>query len=320
MTDITILKSGPFTTIQDQGRFGVQHLGVPRSGVLDHDALIIGNHLLGNKAQTSAFEICFGGFEARFDNHCHLTLTGSSAAKLQHLNHKGQQTDHPAGTVIKIAPGDIITIPPFGDSLSVLLCVSGGIDVPAVYGSCSTTTNARLGGHEGRILQASDILKLGKTGKAPPIPSAPLPLDKLFAKPTILRLLFGPQDHWFTSEALANLSAEPYQILPQTSRMGMRLAGPSLPHKGPADIISDAMMRGTIQVPADGQPIIAMADHGTMGGYCKIGTIISADLSALGRLRPHDKISFEVVTMAEAQKYRLQHQQMIDHLLESLAS
>lgn len=301
---IEILTSGPFSTIQDKGRFGYQHLGVPTSGALDGDGLLIGNALLGNAPHDSAIEICFGGFSAKAHQDCAICLTGSITAHLVITAQDGTKTTYEAGRTVTIRSGDICEIPPFGDSLSCLLCLSGGIDVPVIYGSRSTTVTAKLGGYEGRILAAGDKLALTSHQARPIRDAAPDAYADLFAKPSRLRILFGPQDFWFTAEALDALTAAPYRISPQTSRMGMRLIGACLAHKGPADIVSDGMVRGAIQVPADGQPILAMADHGTMGGYTKIGCVISADNAAMGRLRPHDEVRFEVATHSEAEAAR----------------
>ena len=159
------------------------------------------------------------------------------------------------------------------------------------------------------------MLPLGQSHIKPaPEPRAISP--DIFGKQKKFHIILGPQDFWFTADALATLVADSYKISAQTSRMGMRLIGPELAHKQAADIISDAMMRGVLQVPADGQPIIAMADHGTMGGYAKIGCVISSQISALGRLRPHDEISFDIVTNKQAQKITAAHQLQLKRALK----
>ena len=301
---IEIQIAGPFTTIQDRGRQGYQHIGVPTSGALDDDALLLGNALIGNHESCAAIEICFGGFQASVDRPTALCLTGS--IKAQMIIHKptGKRLEIACAVPVVAEDGDRIEIPPFGDTLSAVLAIGGGIDVALIYGSRSTTVNAMLGGLEGRCLQDGDKLDCGNSDTQNAQASA---CDKdlyeaHFAPQTTLRIIAGPQDFWFTPEALATLTTTPFLVSPQTSRMGMRLSGESLAHKGPADIISDGMVRGAIQVPADGQPIIAMADHGTMGGYTKIACVISADLGALGRLRPNLKITFEMVTEKEAKQ------------------
>lgn len=320
MGGIEILAAGPYSTIQDKGRSGYQHLGVPISGALDDHALMIGNTLIGNSPDCSAIEICFGGFAALFHQACTISLTGSVTAQITHHDGTGKQTIFAAATPIPIRTGERIEIPSFGDSLSVLLCLSGGLDLPLLYGSQSTTPNAKLGGLDGRILQKGDHLSLGPSGQKSMLSMSAYQADSLkafFAKPQMLRIMLGPQDFWFTNEAIVNLTKAPYKVLPQTSRMGMRLAGAHLAHKGPADIVSDGMIRGAIQVPADGQPIIAMADHGTMGGYTKIGCVISADIAAMGRLRPLDEISFATVTDQEATQAARQKQAEIAAILSA---
>lgn len=303
---VTILQAGPYSTIQDRGRFGYQHLGVPTGGALDREALAIGNILLGNEPNTNGIEICFGGFSIQYDVASRITLVGSIGAKLTVETPAGEISEYQTCDVIEVGAGDIITVPPFGDSLSVLLCIAGGLDVPVIYGGTGATPNAKIGGIEGRILQAGDVVPLGKAGGTPALSHHCQ--REIFAKRTTLRLMLGPQDFWFKQEAIEALLETTYKVSPQTSRMGMRLQGAALPHKGPADIISDAMMRGVLQVPADGQPIIAMADHGTMGGYTKIGCIIAADIDALGRIRPGDVISFTSVTAEEAALALQQHE------------
>ena len=317
MTNLTILQAGPFSSLQDAGRIGYQHLGVPRSGALDLDALLLGNMLLGNAPNTSAIEICFGNFVAEVSHAIAVTLTGSKTACLVRHRRSLPNETYQAGAIVRLEAGDRLEIPPFGDSLSVLLCISGGFDVPYVYGSQSTTINASLGGFQGRCLQDDDVIPLCQSD-IPPLPETRAILPETFSKQTKFNIILGPQDFWFTADALSSLAANSYKISAQTSRMGMRLIGPELPHKQAADIISDAMMRGVLQVPADGQPIIAMADHGTMGGYTKIGCVISSQISALGRLRPHDEISFEIITNHDAQMLARAHQTALSGAITSL--
>lgn len=298
MAELRIETAGPCSTVQDKGRAGWQALGVPEGGVLDSEALQIGNALLGNPAGQPAIEICQGGFVARLaGGDIKICLAGSNEAVLEILSKKGKARRIPPYTVCDIRAGEQLKIQPFRDSLSVLLCLAADLDLPSLYGSQSTTANAGIGGLDGRLLAAGDRLHLhALTSAQAGFLAEPPPLTA----PRQLRIIFGPQDDWFTEEACASLIDSSWQITPQLSRMGMRLAGPKLEHRGPADIISDGIVRGHIQVPADGQPIILMADHGTTGGYAKIATVISADLPGLGRLRPGAEITLAAVTLEEA--------------------
>lgn len=298
MADLLIQSAGPCSTVQDDGRVGWQALGVPEGGVLDREALQIGNALLGNPPGQPAIEICQGGFMAELaGSDIKLCLGGSSEAVLEILSKKGDARRIPPYTACEIRAGEQLKIRPFKDSLSVLLCLAAELDLPSLYGSLGTTANAGIGGLDGRLLAAGDRLGLrALTTAQAGFLAEPPPLEA----PGQLHIIFGPQDDWFTEEARARLIDTSWQVTPQLSRMGMRLAGPKLDHKGPADIISDGIVRGHIQVPAEGQPIILMADHGTTGGYAKIATVISADLSGLGRLRPGGALTFEAVTLEEA--------------------
>jgi biotin-dependent carboxylase-like uncharacterized protein len=298
MAELHIETAGPCSTVQDGGRIGWQALGVLEGGVLDREALQTGNALLGNPAGQPAIEICQGGFVAGLaGSPVKICLAGSSEAVLEVLSKKGEARRIPPYTACDIQAGEQLTIRPFKDSLSVLLCLAADLDLPSLYGSQGTTANAGIGGLDGRLLAAGDRLGLRQLTSAR---AGFLAEPPQLAAPSQLRIIFGPQDDWFTGEARARLTDSSWQVTPQLSRMGMRLAGPKLAHCGPADIISDGIVRGHIQVPAEGQPIILMADHGTTGGYAKIATVISADLPGLGRLRPGAAITFATVTLEEA--------------------
>jgi antagonist of KipI len=182
------------------------------------------------------------------------------------------------------------------------LAIAGGIAIPPTLGSRSTHLISSLGGFEGRALRAGDLLPLGDPARAPRRTAAALteslvPLPDHHAR---IRVLPGPQADYFTPEALDLLQSQPYIVGQNSDRMGFRLNGPRLPHARGADIISDATPLGVLQVPASGQPILLMADRQTSGGYPKIATVISADISVAGQLGPGDTIEFAVCDMREA--------------------
>ena len=181
-----------------------------------------------------AIEICFGGFWQKQNSHV-ISCHRQCSAQVKITSKSGIETIYEAGTIVPVEIDDVIEIPPFGDSLSCLLCITGGFDVPVIYGSSATTTNAGLGGFQGRILQAGDRLSIATPPHkiAPSIPHlSKQAYQQAMQKPQTLRLILGPQDFWFTSQALETLTKSPYQISPQTSRMGMRLSGQALRIKG----------------------------------------------------------------------------------------
>jgi biotin-dependent carboxylase-like uncharacterized protein len=167
------------------------------------------------------------------------------------------------------------------------VALAGGVDVPVVLGARATCLVAGFGGHEGRALRAGDVLGAGP-------PPAPPPEAVARAGPPAsearVRVVLGPQHHHFDRTALERFLGEAWRVAPASDRVGLRLAGPPLAHRGPAEIVTDGMVPGCVQVPPDGQPILALADGPTTGGYPKIATVVADDLAALGQLVPGEGI------------------------------
>jgi biotin-dependent carboxylase-like uncharacterized protein len=296
---LKILSPGLHTTVQDLGRFGYQNIGVPVSGALDGFGLRLANALVGNPQGAAAVEILVSGpvLEIAADS-ARLALIGTGAS----LDIRGQKARVvAAGQSVTVQRGDIVQIAPGCQSACCYLAVEGGIPVPHVLGSASTYVRAALGGLNGRALQPEDLVPLAiasspeRTELRAPSPS-PAPVDQ----PT--RVVLGPQQNYFRTEALATLLDAEFRVSNDTDRMGMRLDGPVLRHRGGWDIISDAIATGSIQVPGSGQPIVLLADHQTTGGYPKIATVISADLPKLGRCRPGDPLRFVSVELEAAEE------------------
>jgi biotin-dependent carboxylase-like uncharacterized protein len=204
------------------------------------------------------------------------------------------------GRSVVAREGNVLSFRERRSGLRAYVAFAGGIDVPPVLGSRSTDLLAGFGGHEGRALRDGDRLALGRAGLAREDAGAraaatPPPLRAL-------RVVLGPQDDMFTDEAHARLSSESFAVSPLSDRMGCRLSGPPLTHRQAGEMLSDGMIPGCIQVPRDGQPIVALADSGTTGGYAKIATVVRADLPRLAQLVPGDQVRFEVVRVEEAQR------------------
>ena len=206
----------------------------------------------------------------------------------------------------RLVRGQALKIGALTGSAVAYLAVAGGFDVAPVMGSQSTLTRGGIGGLEGRALRVDDVLALRQPTAAEREEAMLPPLDLL--PPPRIRIVLGPQDDHFTPAGLETLLASTYTVSRASDRMGMRLDGPTLEHsaKG-ANIISDGIAPGSIQVPGNGLPIILLADRQTTGGYPKVATVISADLPALGRMTPGAKVSFAAVDIdaAEAAARRL---------------
>ena len=302
MACLTINNAGPYTSIQDKGRTGYQALGVPEGGAVDPDARIIANWLVGRPAETAGFEIFIGGLSFHTDTALAVALGGSLSDRLSITSASGQTREEPAGQTVYLQAGDSLTIPPLRGSNLVFLAVSARLDLPAVFGSVGVSANAKIGGLEGGMLKTGDKLALTDVNAAPTERQLPSPLADLFTPQDSFRVVLGPQDFCFDASEIDRLVSADWQLTTRMDRMGLRLSGPALKHKTSADILSDGIVKGAIQVPGDGQPIILMADHQTTGGYTKIATVISADLARLTRLPAHRMISFTVVSQPEAEQ------------------
>jgi biotin-dependent carboxylase-like uncharacterized protein len=301
---LLIEKPGMFTTVQDLGRRGYQMQGVPVAGAMDGAALRLGNILLGNERgpsdpEPAGLEITVLGPSIRVTegSGC-FAVTGAEAG----VTKNGLAL--PCWTVHRADAGDVIAFgPPKGGASRSYFCVSGGIDVPLVMGSRSTCTRGKFGGHEGRVLKAGDVLSTGSPDafqaeceglSCPPHLRPPRDPD------APLRVIPGPQDDLFTEEGIAAFYSSEYVITNSADRMGFRMDGPVISHKKGADIISDAICPGSVQVPGYGQPIVMLADRQTTGGYAKIATVCAVDVENLAQRLPGGKVRFEKITVEAA--------------------
>lgn len=303
---LRVVSPGLLTTVQDRGRIGYQSLGVPVSGAMDLLSFEAANAIVGNPPGTEAFEIAYQGPTLAIESgSLRIAYVGGEAA-IEIVARTGETRRLPPLQSERLVAGDLLRVGALVGSAIGYLAIEGGIDVPPFLGSRATLTRGGIGGYKGRALAAGDIVAL-RRAEAPVRDEVRLPSLDLSC-PKRYRVVLGPQADYFTPEAIATLLSATYTITPATDRMGMRVEGPKLQHD-PAlgfDIVSDGIAPGTIQVPGNGLPIILLADRQTTGGYPKIATVISADLPALGRLRPGGQVAFEKVSVEEAQAlYRI---------------
>jgi biotin-dependent carboxylase-like uncharacterized protein len=292
MDAFEVVQPGLLTTVQDRGRYGYQKYGVPVSGAVDDIALRLGNRLVGNPSDAAGIEITVLGPTLRARADAVIALTGAETrAELD-----GARIPH--ATSLRVRAGQMLSIGRCIRGLRCYLAVAGGIDVPVLLGSRSTNLVARFGGFQGRALAAGDVLAVGP----PAAPSEDLAGRTVpprwypgFESPVTVRVVLGPQADGFTSEGLGTFLGSAYQVTQQTDRMGCRLDGPTITHRGAADILSDWIPLGAVQVPGNGQPIILLADRQTTGGYTKIATVIAPDLGRVAQSRPGDSIRFQAI-------------------------
>jgi antagonist of KipI len=326
---ITVLKPGMLSTLQDSGRYGFQHLGVPVSGAMDFFSHRIANILADNKTDEATLEITLRGPRLRFERDALIALCGAD------LSPTIDGAIAPEGKAVRVRAGAVLD---FGDSVAgcrAYLAIHGGFDVPVVMGSRSTYASARIGGLDGRALRRGDVLSPGnaKSSAYPGLAQALAASKRSFAAPKwavnqhieklgrslqIVRILVGR--HWdaFPNAARDLLTAQDFRVAPDSNRMGCRLEGPGVVAGGPAEILSEAVTFGTIQIPPSGNPIVLMADRQTIGGYPKIAEVAAVDLHLLAQLRPGDRLRFELVSLAQAQALWLKREQEIITIREAV--
>ena len=296
METIKILDAGLLTTVQDLGRYGFQRYGVSASGVMDEYSAKIANKLVGNKVGEAVLETTLKGVQIEFLQNTAVAITGGNCDVT--LN----------GTKIElwqsylVNRGDILKMGICRSGLRNYLAFAGGIDVPIIMNSKSTNLKAKVGGFNGRKLMIGDILSVG-VGSL----EAPLTLNKhyipTYSKDIKVGVILGQQDDHFTEAGIKTFLNETYTVTQESDRMGIRLSsvsGATIEHKNGADIISDGITFGAIQVPGSGQPIVMMADRQTTGGYTKIGNVISSDLAKLAQATPGTKVKFVEYTLEQA--------------------
>lgn len=293
---ISIVTAGLFTTVQDGGRWGFQAYGMPVAGAMDRYAYNLANILAGNLPGAACLEMTVTGDTIRFETDAYVAICGADMQPSLNGNEAATWSAFP------VAAGSTLACRYAVRGCRTYLAVRGGIDVPAVLGSRSTYTRAAVGGLEGRKLKAGDTLAIGRSD---PADNRPLLLPDAYrpagtGDEITLHVLPGPQDDHFTAAGLATMFASSYTVTDEADRMGYRLEGPKIAHGGKADIVSDALPQGAIQVPGHGMPIIMMADRQTTGGYTKIGTVIGPDLALLAQAKPGDTIRLRQCSDEEA--------------------
>lgn len=290
---IKVIQAGPLTTIQDRGRFGYQRSGIGQAGAMDQEAYAAANKLASNLPGAAVLEMTMMGATLEFTAKHLCALTGADMqAKLDGVPQETYKSFY-------VEAGQTLTLGFAKTGLRGYFAVQGGIDVPKELGSRSTDVKSHLGGLEGRPLKNGDVLEVGESDGLPPIYDS-LPVPELLDEVAV-RAIPGPQEDFFTEKGLDTFYNTSYTVTPQSDRMGIRFDGTAIENKAGVDIISDGITFGSVQIPANGMPIVLMADHQTAGGYAKIATVVSADLPKLAQVKPGNKVRFIKCSILEAQ-------------------
>jgi biotin-dependent carboxylase-like uncharacterized protein len=325
VTMLEIVKPGLSTTVQDLGRPGYYHLGIPLSGAMDRYALVAANLLVGNDEGDAALEAVFMGPEIRFAADATVAVTGAE------LPPKVDGAEQPTWTAFKVKGGQTLSFGFLKGGARAYIAVSGGIDVPVVLGSRSTYPLGALGGHEGRPLQAGDALGIGPA-KRPAREGSNVPADlrRGPAPAPVLRVLTGLYWHRLTQEAGEHFFQDTWKVAPEADRIGYRFRGgrpmefvpreqPFGAGSDPSNIVDSCYPYGSVQVPGGTEPIVLHRDAVSGGGYFMIGTVISADMDLIGQLQPHQPVRFAAVDMAQALGAREERGQQLKRMAAALA-
>ncbi len=312
MEAFAVRNPGPMTTVQDLGRRGFLDRGVPASGALDPFACRAANLLVGNSEGEAVLEITLMGPTLESLAAADIALTGADMK----MTINGNAV--PGWKAIRVSPGDIIRIPRAEEGCRAYLAVTGGIDVPPMMGSRSTFVRAKIGGVGGRGLVKGDRLHRGEGSLAAHPRKLPDSWIPRYGKEITLRALPGPQDDSFGKGIGVFFSAF-YEVTTEADRMGYRLRGPAVEwDEGiPKSIVTEPTTPGNVQIPADGQPIILLVEQ-TSGGYAKIATVISPDLSKVAQAVPGNTVRFERITLENAHRLYREHQELLSGIRESL--
>ena len=278
---LTVLASGPLTTVQDRGRPGWASIGVTRSGAADRQAAALANRLVGNDAAAAVLEVTVGGLQVRAGRTLLVAVSGAPAPVT--VDGRAAPFDAP----LTLRPGQVLGLGNPAVGLRSYLAVRGGIGVPPVLGSRSTDTLSGLGPAP---LRPGDVLPVGALAADEPVVDV-APVRAPSSRP-VLRVLPGPRRDWLAPAAWTALTAEDWTVSPDSDRVGLRLAGPRLDRARTDELPSEGLVPGAVQVPPDGAPVLFLVDHPVTGGYPVLAVVTTDDLPAAAQLRPGDRVRF----------------------------
>jgi antagonist of KipI len=311
---LTVRHAGFITLVQDFGRIGYRRFGVSVGGALDPHALRIANLLVENDEGAAGLEITLGGFRGQFEDRRLVAWCGGG------FDVRIGSLPLPGGHVGAIEPGEELIIDPPKIGCRAWLAISGGIEVPKILDSRSTDLRSEFGGLDGRALRPGDVIPIGAQPNGACQVAGLLRKEKVSAwsAPAIwtstarpspfLRFVRGGDWNRFDPSAHEIIGHQVFTVSQDSNRMGARLDGPLLFRKDYADLISEAVAPGTIQVPPNAKPILLLGDCQTIGGYPKIGHVITVDLALAAQLRPADPVRFREVSLSEAHRFLFQRE------------
>ena len=290
-----VLRPGINSTFQDLGRKNLYHIGIPFSGAMDKRNYLLANELAGNKVNSPIIEFAYQGPLLKFRGEkVNFTITGNVKFKIVK---KTEQEEGNCYQNYKLEDGDHLDIISTYNSVYGYLAISGNYDVRSQWNSCSINTKAQIGSNNGKIIEKNQQIIITDTHSH----ESKKKLEHLDSKIENIRVIKGTNYNYFSESSKKIFFGEKFTVTKLTDRMGMRLEGPKIENIVDTNIKSEGIVKGVIQVPTDGNPIVMLSDHGTIGGYPKIGVVVSSDYDKLVQLPPGSKIKFKEVELSEAE-------------------
>ena len=322
----TANRAGFLTTVQDLGRAGLREFGISPGGALDPHAMRVANLLVGNDESAAGLEITFGGLRLRFADDRIVAWCGGN------FDARTGSTMLPAGHPALVRSGEDLSIESPAIGCRAWVAISGGIDVPIVLGSRSSDLKAGFGGINGRPIRDGEEVPLGKNPERSKNLAEKLDAQRVAPwKPphgwsstaqreALLRFVRGMDESHCASGAMETFSSESFFVSLDSDRMGVRLDGRRLDRSSNADLVSEAVVPGTVQLPPSGKPILLLNDCQTIGGYPKIAHVITVDLSIAAQLRPGDTVRFREVSLADAHRAWLERERDLEQFRHGIES
>jgi len=290
-----ILRAGINTTFQDKGRNNLHHIGIPFSGAMDNRNYLLANKLVGNKLDLPAIEFAYQGPLLRFyGDKINIVITGDVFFKLKQ---KDKEIDGNCYETYQLENEDEINILSTNKSVYGYLAISGKFDLKLQWGSCSINTKANIGSNEGKKLDNEQKIKITKVNEN----IERKKINYLNSKIENIRVIRGTNFNYFSDEGKKDFLEKEFTVSKLSDRMGMRLQGTKIENIRNTNIKSEGLLKGVIQVPADGNPIIMLSDHGTIGGYPKIAVVATVDYDRLVQISPGSKIKFKEIELTDAE-------------------
>ena len=307
-----IIRAGINSTFQDLGRKNLYHIGIPFSGAMDNRNYLLANKLIGNDHNDPVIEFAYQGPHLKYHgDKLNIAITGDVSFKIK----KGDNlTDGKCYQTFILENNDELNIISTNKSVYGYLAISGTFDLKLQWSSCSTNTRANIGPNNGAKLSDSQKINIKEINQN----FANTKLNYVNTKIENIRVIKGTNFNYFSDEGKRNFFKNEFKVSKLSDRMGMRLEGEKIENIIDTNIRSEGLIKGVIQVPADGNPIIMLSDHGTIGGYPKIGVVISADYDKLVQLTPGSTIKFQEVDLNSAENlfklYDLETQNLISQI------